>query len=176
MGSVWNQSLRGALSRIVGHDVGTGPLWLAAVAASAVLAVAAWRALGPDDRLGTIVVVELFGLLVSPISWMHHWVWVLPMLLWLVYGPLAGRPGTRVLAGFWAVLTVVGVPWLLGLAQDSMWDISRPALLAWAGACNVVGVLAVYAWIVYTGRPAAAPPVSRGPARRSSGPAPRPTR
>ena len=181
VGSVWNQSLRGALSRIVGHNVGTGPLWLAAVAVSAALAFAAWRALGPDDRLGTVVVVELFGLLVSPISWMHHWVWVLPMLVWLVYGPLADRRGARVLAGVWAVLTVVGVPWLLGLAQDSMWDISRPAVLAWAGACNVLGVLAVYVWTILARRiparhPAPAVSVSRGPARRSSGPVPRPTR
>lgn len=152
VGSVWNQSLRGALSRVVGDDVGTGPLWLAAVAVSAALAFAAWRALGPDDRLGTIIVVQLFGLLVSPISWVHHWIWVIPLVLWLVYGPLAQHRGARAFAVCWAVVTVVGVPWLLSTAQHSIWDISRPAPLAWLGAVNVLGALAVYVWIAIAGR------------------------
>lgn len=175
VGSVWNQSLRGALSRIVGHDVGTGPLWLIAVTLSAALAYAAWRALGPDDRLGTLVVVQLFGLLISPISWAHHWVWVVPMLVWLVYGPLAQRRGTRVIAACWTITTLVGVPWLLGSAQDSIWDISRPAVLSWLGAVNVIGVLAVYAWIIHAGRTPPAEPVSALPANRSGGRAPDPT-
>jgi alpha-1,2-mannosyltransferase len=176
VGSVWNQSLRGALSRIVGHDVGTGPLWLVAVVLSAALAYAAWRALGPDDRLGTLVVVQLFGLLVSPISWAHHWVWVVPMLVWLVYGPLAERRGTRVIAACWAIGTLVGVPWLLGWAQDSIWDISRPAILSWLGAANVIGALAVYAWIIHAGRTQrSAEPVTVPPASRSDGREPNPT-
>ncbi|MEE2035116.1 mannosyltransferase [Rhodococcus chondri] len=176
VGSVWNQSLRGAMSRVAGEDVGTGPLWLGAVAVCAALAVAAWRALGPDDRLGTIVVVQLFGLLVSPISWVHHWVWVIPLVLWLVYGPFAQRRGARVVAVCWTVVTLAGVPWLLSTMQNSIWDISRPAPLAWLGAVNVVGVLAVYVWIVVAGRdrtPRAE--VSELPVRRSGARAPDPT-
>lgn len=166
MGSVWNQSLRGALSRLLGRDVDTGAVWIVAVAACAVLAFAAWRSLGPDDRLGTLVIVQLFGLLVSPISWVHHWVWVVPMLLWLVYGPLAGRFGTWVVAACWTVVTLVGVPWVLSTYQASMWDIDRPAPLAWLGAVNVVGVLIVYLWMVVaprvgTGESATAPPANR---------------
>lgn len=176
VGSVWNQSLRGALSRIVGYDVGTGLLWLVAVALSAALAYASWRALGPDDRLGTLVVVQLFGLLVSPISWAHHWVWVVPMLVWLVYGPLAQRRGTRVIAAAWAVATLIGVPWLLGWAQDSIWDISRPAVLSWLGAANVIGALVVYAWIIHAGRTQPPrEPVTARPANRSDGREPDPT-
>ena len=55
---------------------------------TAVLALLAWRAIGgAEDRLGAIVVVQLFGLLASPISWTHHWVWLIPLMIWLLHGP-----------------------------------------------------------------------------------------
>ena len=38
--------------------------------------------------LGRLLVVELFGLLLSPISWTHHWVWLMPLMIWLFHGPL----------------------------------------------------------------------------------------
>ncbi|MGW5076219.1 mannosyltransferase [Rhodococcus sp. NPDC004095] len=171
VGSVWNQSLRGALSRVAGHDVGNGWVWLAAMAVAALLAWFAWRSLGRDDLLGTLVIVQLFGLLLSPISWSHHWVWLIPMLIWLVHGPVADLLGSKILAGFWLVSTLVGVPWVLSFFQDSIWLISRPGLLAWLGAVDVVGTFAFYLWVTYAGR------LSRRsePADRSPGPAPRPT-
>ncbi|WP_425297852.1 mannosyltransferase, partial [Nocardia abscessus] len=109
VGSVWNQSLRGALSRILGHDVESGPWWIAAVVLVAALAFLAWRALAPDDRLGTLIVVQLFGLMISPISWSHHWVWLLPTVLWLLYGPLRPAPAARVIGGELVVGKDVGV-------------------------------------------------------------------
>lgn len=170
VGSVWNQSLRGALSRVAGHDVGSGWVWLLAVGVAAVLGAFAWRALGRDDLLGTLVVVQLFGLLISPISWSHHWVWLIPMLIWLVHGPLADRLGSKLLAGFWLVSTLIGVPWVLSFFQDSIWLISRPGVLAWLGAVDVVGAVAFYLWVI------CAPRLSRpaAPTRRSPEPAPRP--
>ncbi|WP_433629209.1 mannosyltransferase [Nocardia sp. CA-120079] len=152
VGSVWNQSLRGALSRLLGHDVQSGPWWLAAVVVVAVLALFAWRALGPDDRLGTLIVVQLFGLMVSPISWSHHFVWLLPTVMWLVYGPLRQAPGARILAGYWLITTLVGVPWVLSFAQPSIWTISRPGVLSWLGAVDVLGVLVLYGWVIWFGR------------------------
>jgi len=156
VGSVWNQSLRGTLSRILGHDVETGPVWIGAVLVVAALAFAAWRCLGPDDRLGTLLVVQLFGLMVSPISWSHHWVWLLPLVLWLLYGPLREAPGARVLAGYWLVTTLVGVPWVLSFFQPTIWEISRPGVLSWLGAVNVLGVLAFLVWVIVSGRRARA--------------------
>ncbi|MCX4096071.1 mannosyltransferase [Nocardia sp. alder85J] len=181
VGSVWNQSLRGALSRILGRDAGApwyllghrvpdGPWWVAAVLVAAVLAVLAWRAVGSADRLGTLLVVQFFGLLVSPISWSHHWVWVLPLMLWLLYGPLRAARGARALAGYWLVTTLVGVPWLLSFAQPSIWTISRPGILAWLGAVDVFGVLLFYVWLIRVRRPAVTP----GPADLSRLPAPHP--
>ncbi|WFR71889.1 mannosyltransferase [Prescottella defluvii] len=168
VGSAWNQSLRGALSRIAGHDVGSGPVWIAGVVVAAALAFFAWSALARDDRLGTLLLVELFGLLVSPISWVHHWVWVLPMLIWLFYGPYRHLVGTRVVAACWLAVTVIGVPWVLHQFEGE--SISRAGALAWAGTVNVTGALVVFLWIGYAGRRYAAKPTL--PVRRSVEPAP----
>ncbi len=95
IGTSFNQSWRGGISRILGHDAGYGPIVVAAIVVTAVLALLAWRAVGTSDRLGGIVVVQLFGLLISPISWTHHWVWVLPLMIWLLHGPLRERLGAQ---------------------------------------------------------------------------------
>ncbi|MFE3255042.1 mannosyltransferase [Nocardia sp. NPDC059091] len=152
VGSVINQSLRGALSRLAGHDIGSGLLWKTSVLVTAVLAFFAWRALRSDDRLGTLIIVQLFGLMASPISWSHHWVCLVPLILWLLHGPLREAAGARLMAAYWLFTTVIGVPWMLGTLQKSMWDISRPGYLAWLGAANAIGVLALYAWMIRAGR------------------------
>ncbi|MGH3677407.1 MAG: mannosyltransferase [Mycobacterium sp.] len=151
IGTAFNQSWRGGISRILGYDAGYGPLVVVAIGLTAVLALLAWRAVGTDDRLGGIVVVQLFGLLLSPISWTHHWVWVLPLMIWLLHGPLRRRLGARVLGWGWLALTLIGVPWLLSFAQPTIWQISRPWYLAWAGLIYIVATLATLAWIAATG-------------------------
>ncbi|HNP14145.1 MAG TPA: mannosyltransferase, partial [Mycobacterium sp.] len=155
IGTSFNQSWRGGISRILGHDAGYGPLVLAAIAVSAVLAALAWRALGTDavrDRLGSLLVVQLFGLLISPISWTHHWVWLLPLMIWLIHGPWRARPGARLLGWGWLGLTLVGVPWLLSFAQPTIWRIDRPWYLAWAGLIYIVATLGTLGWIAASGR------------------------
>jgi len=113
----------------------------------------AWRAVGgAQDRLAAIVIVQLFGLLLSPISWTHHWVWVIPLMIWLLHGPLARRLGARVLGWGWLALTLVGVPWLLSFAQPTIWEISRPWYLAWAGLIYPVATLVTLAWVAVGGR------------------------
>ena len=155
IGTSFNQSWRGGISRILGHDAGYGPLVLAAIAVTAVLAALAWRALGTDavrDRLGSLLVVQLFGLLISPISWTHHWVWLLPLMIWLIHGPWRARPGARLLGWGWLGLTLVGVPWLLSFAQPTIWRIDRPWYLAWAGLIYIVATLGTLGWIAASGR------------------------
>jgi alpha-1,2-mannosyltransferase len=156
IGTSFNQSWRGGVSRILGHDAGYGPAVLAGIAVTAVLAVLAWRALGEADcgrrdRLGSLLVVQLFGLLISPISWTHHWIWLLPLMIWLFDGPWRVRSGARVLGWGWLLLTLVGVPWLLSFAQPTIWEISRPWYLAWAGLVYIVATLATLGWIAVTG-------------------------
>ena len=153
IGTSFNQSWRGGISRILGHDAGYGPIVLIGIAVTAVLALMAWRAVGgAEDRLAAIVIVQLFGLLLSPISWTHHWVWLIPLMMWLLHGPQSGRLGARVLGWGWLVLAAVGVPWLLSFAQPSIWAISRPWYLAWAGLVYVVATLVTLAWIATTAR------------------------
>ena len=153
IGTSFNQSWRGGISRILGHDAGYGPLVLAGIAVTAVLALLAWRAIGgAEDRLGAIVVVQLFGLLLSPISWTHHWVWLIPLMIWLLHGPLHERLGARLLGWGWLALTLIGVPWLLSFAQPTIWVIPRPWYLAWAGLIYIFATLATLAWIASTGR------------------------
>ncbi|MGX1806815.1 mannosyltransferase [Nocardia sp. NPDC055321] len=171
VGSASNQSLRGALSRLLGHDVVSGPVWLVAVLIAAALAVLAWRALAADDVLGKLLIVQLFGLLVSPISWSHHWIWLIPVMLWLVYGPLRRAAGARVLAGFWFLTTLVGVPWVLLNFQTSIWTISRPGLMSWLGTVYAVGAVAFYVWVIRAGRASSglAADLSRAPAPHPAG-------
>lgn len=153
IGTSFNQSWRGGVSRILGYDAGYGPAVLAALAVTAVLAVLAWRAIGgASDRLGAILVVQLFGLLLSPISWTHHWVWLIPLMMWLLHGPLRSRAGARILGWGWLALTLIGVPWLLSFAQPTIWEIGRPWYLAWAGLVYAVATLATLAWMAASRR------------------------
>ena len=153
IGTSFNQSWRGGLSRVLGHDAGYRPLVLAAIAATAVLAMLAWQALD-GERLGSLLVVQLFGLLLSPISWTHHWVWLVPLIIWLLTGPWRDRRGARSLGVVWLLMTAVGVPWLLSFAQPDIWQISRPWYLAWAGLVYIAAALATLAWMAVSPRPA----------------------
>jgi alpha-1,2-mannosyltransferase len=159
--TTFNQSWRGGICRIFGHDSGYSPLVLTGIAITAALAILAWRALstgpGGADRLGALLVVELFGLLLSPISWTHHWVWLVPLTIWLLHGPLSNRRGARILGWSWLVLTVIGVPWLLSFAQPSIWQNGRAWYLAWGGLVYIVATLATLAWIAATGIRTASP-------------------
>ncbi len=81
-------------------------MWLVAAALATVLGVwAAWACLRVGDRAAGFLAVQITGLLVSPISWSHHWVWVLPLLLWCLFGDRRRRPAVRLLAVGWFVAT-----------------------------------------------------------------------
>jgi alpha-1,2-mannosyltransferase len=80
-----NQSIQGVLAR-AGLDPRThaGAAWLAA---SAVILVLAWygmrRARAASDGAWALSLNAFAALLISPISWSHHWVWAAPALLLL---------------------------------------------------------------------------------------------
>jgi alpha-1,2-mannosyltransferase len=53
----------------------------------AVMALAVWCALRAHrrgDTLGALLAIAFLGLLASPVSWTHHWVWLAPLLIWLL--------------------------------------------------------------------------------------------
>ncbi|OLO99058.1 alpha-(1-2)-phosphatidylinositol mannosyltransferase [Mycolicibacterium porcinum] len=107
-----NQNIAGTLARF---GLSEGPrfaLWV--VACFAVLALTVWavrRVLrsGADEApVVALICVAMFGLVVSPVSWSHHWVWALPTLL--VTGVLAYRMRrTHRAALYLAAVTVIGL-------------------------------------------------------------------
>ena len=87
-----NQNLKGAIARALPEST-WNPTW---AVCSLLTVVAAWflcrrldRLREADDNAGDIgpiltlqvSVVMMLGLLISPISWSHHWVWCLPTLM-----------------------------------------------------------------------------------------------
>jgi alpha-1,2-mannosyltransferase len=76
-----NQALRGAYARVL-HSVSVEAWWL--ITAAVVGVVGMWLAVRAgrrgDDAQGFSLCV-LSGLLISPISWSHHWVLAIPALM-----------------------------------------------------------------------------------------------
>lgn len=148
VGSAINQSLRGALSRSFGHDVHTGLSYQVAVVIAALLTGWALReALRTKDTLAGVVAVQIFGLLVSPISWSHHWVWMMPALMWLLYGRASGHRLVVVTAWAWVLAVGSYLISILLIVQPSIWDFSRPwyySLLGWVyPACGLLTLAAI---------------------------------
>ncbi|MEE2854914.1 MAG: glycosyltransferase 87 family protein [Actinomycetota bacterium] len=99
-----DQNIAGALARLGLGDQERSLLWMAA--SLLVLAITVWamrRALRADEPTLAVVCVALFGLVVSPVSWSHHWVWVLPAVL------VTGVVGWRRRNAALVVVSAVGV-------------------------------------------------------------------
>jgi alpha-1,2-mannosyltransferase len=97
-----NQSLRGLIARELGRQFqGTGQqlLWLvsAAVLAGAGLWLAA-RFASAGRELGAALLCGITAVAVSPFSWVHHWVWFVPLLIVLLDRALLRRTWTAWLA------------------------------------------------------------------------------
>jgi alpha-1,2-mannosyltransferase len=107
-----DQNLHSALQRMLG-----GPVPATLLAAATLLfgigglAVATWAYRVSSPMLG-ILLCAATGLIVSPVSWSHHYVWVVPVLVWLALGPDRPRGGA-----WWALAVAV-----LFLA-DPIWQV-----------------------------------------------------
>ncbi|GGM36042.1 membrane protein [Micromonospora sonchi] len=90
-----NQSLRGVVARLDPTSPST-VAWLALVAATAALWV--WRsraAASAGDSAAGLALTGTVMCLVSPVTWVHHLVWLLPGLILLVDHGMAAPPGSR---------------------------------------------------------------------------------
>lgn len=124
VGKAWivdNQSLQGLVARL-GHVPDPGWWWLvpAAVVGLAGPALARRLHLRLGWRRTSLLVTAGTVLLVSPISWSHHWVWCVPLLALLARTAVDGRGGGangrtnggangRAGRGSWLVLSGVAV-------------------------------------------------------------------
>ncbi len=99
-----DQNIAGGLARLGLGEHARFALWVGASLLALALTVWAMRrVLRAGEPTLAIVCVALFGLVVSPVSWSHHWVWMLPAVL--VTGVLAWRRRNAALA----VLSAAGV-------------------------------------------------------------------
>lgn len=75
-----NQSWNAFLIRFTGDLDGGGPVWLGLVALTVGGGLTLTRMLWfKGERLAAVSVTALIGLLCSPVSWSHHWVWAIPL-------------------------------------------------------------------------------------------------
>ncbi|MGN9776743.1 glycosyltransferase 87 family protein [Micromonospora sp. H33] len=92
---VSNQSLRGVVARLNPEEPST-VAWLALVAAT--LALWVWRsraAAAAGDEATGLALTGAVMCLVSPVTWVHHLVWLLPALILLVDNGMSAPAGSR---------------------------------------------------------------------------------
>ena len=93
-----NQSLLGMIARQTGGGVAAQPIWLPIAAGVALLGIAGAALLvRAGKQVHGWVLVGITSLLVSPISWDHHWVWIIPLIA-LLAGELDGQPDLATMA------------------------------------------------------------------------------
>ena len=104
-----NQSLLGVFFRLGDSSRITTLLGLAVAGVLAVLgclvAASWWRS---NEKVFAVAIVGLTTCLASPLSWTHHYVWILPMAM-AVLSPGVPR-WARYVGGFWVVWVCVCLP------------------------------------------------------------------
>lgn len=99
-----NQSLLAAALRLLGRPelplAAQAALAVAGVALGAAAARRSLRENGPDAEVAAVVWIAIGGLLGSPVSWSHHWVWMIVALAVFVARRQRGRAAV-VLFLFW---------------------------------------------------------------------------
>ena len=106
---IGNQGLLGATERMLGHTVTTPTSFLIGATVAVVgLAVAAAAYRRSSPVLGFLV-VEATESLASPVSWSHHFIWVILLVAWLALAEDRPRYGEWMALGvsvlFWAAPT-----------------------------------------------------------------------
>ncbi|GAB2872536.1 hypothetical protein GCM10027026_23890 [Myroides odoratimimus subsp. xuanwuensis] len=158
-----NQSLLGALTRLLGHEPAT-LLWLAVaglVSVAVLLVAAAWWRRGRRD-LGVLLGAASM-LLASPVSWSHHWVWAAPALIVLWRRASATVPALAAAIAVTLVATSACIWWPPHRSDQE---------LAWSWPEQVVGnayvwtalLLATYAAVRLAPRRDRSTPPPRRPA------------
>ncbi len=159
-----NQSPYAAAVRILGGPAHVGgwyllvPLILAAVGLT-VATILARR----GDWLGAAAVAGTTSLLVSPISWTHHWVWILPALVVL----LRGGTGSRITAACGYLLFAIAPMWWTPRSGGAA-EYGFHGLVTVTANCFLIAGLAFVAWMaIACTRPAQMTPSAASAARCS---------
>ena len=142
-----NQTLRGAYARLL-HSMSVEAWWLATAVVVGVagmwLAVRAGRR-GNDAHGFSLCVLS--GLLVSPISWSHHWVMAIPALMLFALGAYRRAWGAGLAAaGIAATVGYAHMIWWVPVNHPRHSELRLDALqLVFADAYVLVGLVALAA-------------------------------
>jgi alpha-1,2-mannosyltransferase len=142
-----NQSLRGAYARLL-HSIDVEVPWLCTVAVLALagLTLAIVAARRGEDARGVSLCV-LTGLLVSPISWSHHWVLAVPVLM--LFALDASRRRARAAlaaAAAVAIVAIAHVIWWVPVNRPRHSELRLDALqLVYSDAYVLLAMLALAA-------------------------------
>jgi alpha-1,2-mannosyltransferase len=106
VGEEANQSLQGIITRFAGSVTGGQAPWYAVAVIVGLLGLAAAVLLHRSGRtFAGLMACALTALLVSPISWDHHWVWIAPGLAVII--DAAVRAATTAARACWLALAAV---------------------------------------------------------------------
>jgi alpha-1,2-mannosyltransferase len=145
-----NQSERGFLARLPIDQVAS-KVWIVCVLATVVFW--AWRVRrAPHDLMGGLALTGVLGCLISPVTWIHHCVWLLPAIVRCLD---AGSKRQKALGVSAYLLTTSHVGWFWEKAP-------RPPLELVGGNFYVWFSLALLAWTpLRADRPAPVPQPSK---------------
>ncbi|MRH92481.1 DUF2029 domain-containing protein [Nocardia sp. SYP-A9097] len=149
-----NQSLKGFAYRLGVSDSAATLLWVVlSVLAVALAAIWMKRLISVGADAAALMVNAGAVLLVSPVSWSHHWVWIAPVLIVVADAIANGRRNRLFLSatGVAVVLFAIGPQWLLPHGSD------RELTWAWwqqiIGSSYVLFTLALFIVAVLTYHP-----------------------
>ncbi|MGH3729524.1 MAG: glycosyltransferase 87 family protein [Micromonosporaceae bacterium] len=144
---VANQSLNGLLQRLAWYVPDTFVLYAALVAACLTMAAVVVRHLhGLGQPLPALLVTAFCGLLVSPLSWTHHWVWVVPLCLLLGHRTLRRTPVAESLLTLAVLTFCVDFRWFVphGDGLELTWNAPQTlAGNAYLLAATVIGAAGI---------------------------------
>ncbi|MGH3170936.1 MAG: glycosyltransferase 87 family protein, partial [Trebonia sp.] len=125
IGWAGNQSLRAIITRFAGSvNAGQDPWLAAAVVATVIGLAAAYYFERSGHHVVAILVTALTGLLDSPVSWDHHWVWVALGVTVAVHYAVTywrtARARARAFIALAAGIVIVYGPW-----PDALWETGR---------------------------------------------------
>lgn len=151
---IGNQSFNGAAQRLLGP----GPATLVLVGAFSLLclgmsALLVRRLHRGGNQVGALLVAAFCGLMVSPVSWSHHWVWVVPLAAFLL--PKVSRWARVTLAG----LAVICTGWEFFVVPGSAGaELRWSPLEAVPGNAYVLGALCLAGFVLVRMARMARPP------------------
>jgi alpha-1,2-mannosyltransferase len=139
--TIGNQALHAAIIRAHLSPSSALSYFIEAVVFCGGMAVATMAYRHSSPLLAALVCAAT-GLLVSPISWLHHYVWIVPALIWLVAG--TDRPARGAWWAFVAALTFIVVPPSSAGGSGPLWFARDDAYVV--ATLVFIGLVGVMLW------------------------------